>query len=160
MAPRGGGARRYAENRKANTLRSPEMLSPISNQSTLSHEPPVIETPHSDATINRSLPSSSSNLGTPGDEIQTTSSSNIIGGNRILITIVLGGLDPGNQVIRSVTKIFKEKLDYAGHNWKSVILETKDFYWEEFKKLFQWDTAIEGAIKDKFMSKCAERYTG
>ncbi|XP_060179654.1 uncharacterized protein LOC132609608 [Lycium barbarum] len=91
MAPRGGGPNKYSGKRNANPLTSPPMLTPAPNQTPLSPESSAPEMPHSVATVNESIPSSSSGLDTPRDEIGSASSSNTIDGTHIPIEIVLGG---------------------------------------------------------------------
>ena len=41
-------------------------------------------------------------------------------------------LEPSGPSSRKIGKIFEEKIDKEGINWKSVYGETKDFYYEEF----------------------------
>ena len=41
-------------------------------------------------------------------------------------------LEPSGPSSRKIRKIFEEKIDKEGINWKSVSGETKDFYYEEF----------------------------
>ena len=41
-------------------------------------------------------------------------------------------LEPFGPSSRKIRKIFEEKIDKEGINWKSVSGETKDFYYEEF----------------------------
>ena len=41
-------------------------------------------------------------------------------------------LEPFGPCYRKIRKIFEEKIDKEGINWKSVYGETKDFYYEEF----------------------------
>ena len=41
-------------------------------------------------------------------------------------------LEPSRPCSRKIRKIFEEKIDSEGINWKSVSRETKDFYYQEF----------------------------
>ena len=41
-------------------------------------------------------------------------------------------LEPSGPSSCKIRKIFEEKIDKEGINWKSVFRETKDFYYEEF----------------------------
>ena len=41
-------------------------------------------------------------------------------------------LEPSGPSSHKIRKIFEEKIDKEGINWKSVSGETKDFYYEEF----------------------------
>ena len=41
-------------------------------------------------------------------------------------------LEPSGPSSRKIRKIFEEKIDKEGINWKSVSGETKDFYNKEF----------------------------
>ena len=41
-------------------------------------------------------------------------------------------LEPSGPCSRKIRKIFEEKINKEGINWKSVSRETKDFYYEEF----------------------------
>ena len=41
-------------------------------------------------------------------------------------------LEPSRPSSRKIRKIFEEKIDKEGINWKYVSRETKDLYYEEF----------------------------
>ena len=41
-------------------------------------------------------------------------------------------LEPSRPSSRKIRKVFEEKIDKEGINWKFVYGETKDFYYEEF----------------------------
>ena len=41
-------------------------------------------------------------------------------------------LEPSEPSSRKIRKIFEEKIDKEGINWKSVSGETKGFFYEEF----------------------------
>ncbi|XP_021611854.2 uncharacterized protein LOC110614596 [Manihot esculenta] len=61
---------------------------------------------------------------------------------------------------RRITLIVKERLIEEGHCWKTVPNETKEFYWQEFKKYFIWDQAIDSLVKIAWQKNAAERYRG
>ena len=45
---------------------------------------------------------------------------------------MLHSLEPSRSCSRKIRKIFEEKIDKEGINWKSVYGEIKDLYYEEF----------------------------
>ncbi|XP_057985289.1 uncharacterized protein LOC110639689 [Hevea brasiliensis] len=69
-----------------------------------------------------------------------------------------GKLSDGSRCARVITNTFKQRIDSNGVNWKAISQETKDFYWEEFKKKYFWDSSNEALIKDAWRLKAAERY--
>ncbi|XP_021616559.1 uncharacterized protein LOC110617862 [Manihot esculenta] len=65
---------------------------------------------------------------------------------------------PSDPIARQITLIFKEKLVADGFCWKNVPEEVKEFYWQEFKKHFLWEEAIEQLMKIAWRKKAAEQY--
>ncbi|XP_043817331.1 uncharacterized protein LOC122725000 [Manihot esculenta] len=65
---------------------------------------------------------------------------------------------PSDPIARRITLIFKEKLVADGFCWKNVLEEVKEFYWQEFKKYFLWEKAIEQLMKIAWRKKAVERY--
>ncbi|XP_043807323.1 uncharacterized protein LOC122721967 [Manihot esculenta] len=61
---------------------------------------------------------------------------------------------------RKITLIIKERLVAEGHCWKTVPHDIKEFYWQEFKKYFIWDQAIDSLVKIAWKKKAADRYRG
>ncbi|XP_057988951.1 uncharacterized protein LOC131172023 [Hevea brasiliensis] len=53
--------------------------------------------------------------------------------------------------------IFKERMDPEGHCWKTITPETKEFYWDEFQKYFDWQE-VTPLVKEAWRRKAAERY--
>ena len=49
-----------------------------------------------------------------------------------LFSFIVRSLEPSGPSSRKIRKIFEEKINKEGINWKSVYGETKDFYYEEF----------------------------
>ncbi|XP_021673110.2 uncharacterized protein LOC110659467 [Hevea brasiliensis] len=54
---------------------------------------------------------------------------------------------------RVIINTFKQRINFNGVNWKAVSQEIKDFYWEEFKKKYFWDSSNEAVIKDAWRLK-------
>ncbi|XP_058001649.1 uncharacterized protein LOC110645245 [Hevea brasiliensis] len=57
-----------------------------------------------------------------------------------------------------ITNTFKQRINTEGVNWKAISEETKEFYWEEFKKKCCWESFEEAGIKAAWRSKAAVRY--
>ncbi|WCJ18490.1 DNA-binding bromodomain-containing protein [Euphorbia peplus] len=66
---------------------------------------------------------------------------------------------PSEKSSRTIRKIFEKKLDVEGAKWKMVSQETKEFYFQEFKKNFFWDQAIDPLVKHAWHKKAALRYS-
>ncbi|XP_021621485.1 uncharacterized protein LOC110621514 [Manihot esculenta] len=79
-------------------------------------------------------------------------------GYRPYISLVNSIMQPSDPIARWITLIFKEKLVADGFCWKNVPEEVKEFYWQEFKKQFLWEEAIEQLMKIAWRKKAAERY--
>ena len=45
-------------------------------------------------------------------------------------------VEPSGPSSRKIMKIFEEKIDKKGINWKSVYGETKDFYYKEINPIY------------------------
>ncbi|XP_021631870.1 uncharacterized protein LOC110629267 [Manihot esculenta] len=69
-------------------------------------------------------------------------------------------LHPSEMCSRRITLIIKERLVTEGHCWMTVPNDTKEFYWQEFKKYFLWDQAIDSLGQIAWQKKAAERYKG
>ncbi|KAH7691873.1 hypothetical protein IHE45_01G027100 [Dioscorea alata] len=78
---------------------------------------------------------------------------------RMRITVVNGLLEPSSKCSRIITKKFKEKVDFEGYTWKTVTQPIRDFYFEEFRKHFIWDTSLEAQVKEAWVLKASQRYS-
>ncbi|XP_043804434.1 uncharacterized protein LOC122721304 [Manihot esculenta] len=79
-------------------------------------------------------------------------------GHRPHISLVNSIMQPSDPIARRITLIFKEKLVADGYCWKNIPEEVKEFYWQEFKKDFLWEEAIEQLMKIAWRKKAAKRY--
>ncbi|XP_057803393.1 uncharacterized protein LOC131018696 [Salvia miltiorrhiza] len=99
-------------------------------------------------------PSSSASVPTAASE--TTSN------GRTTLVIEHGQLHPLGMVPGAVTKIFKQVQNPEGFNWKLTWKLTppaiKTAYFEEFKKHFTWDAAIEADVYKLWIEIAARRY--
>ncbi|PWA57863.1 hypothetical protein CTI12_AA405410 [Artemisia annua] len=82
-------------------------------------------------------------------------------------------LENSSQCSRVITRIFKERIDdgernrfdlmgsylLAASDWRKVQQDTKNFYFEEFKKHYVWEPATETQVRTAWESKASERYT-
>ncbi|XP_043806327.1 uncharacterized protein LOC122721745 [Manihot esculenta] len=99
----------------------------------------------------------------PASAPASAASTTAVGGTqsfRQTISLINNNLHPSEMCSRRITLIVKERLVEEGHCWKTVPNETKEFYWQEFKKYFLWDQAIESLVKIAWQKKAAERYRG
>ncbi|XP_060189279.1 uncharacterized protein LOC132618233 [Lycium barbarum] len=59
----------------------------------------------------------------------------------------------------TISASFKNQLDPNGINWKGVSEDTRDFYFEEFKKTYHWDSSIpESVFRKHWNTKAATKY--
>ncbi|XP_058008819.1 uncharacterized protein LOC131183053 [Hevea brasiliensis] len=59
-------------------------------------------------------------------------------GRKKRIKLINGTLHPSEECAKKMKNIFKERMDPEGHCWKTITPETKEFYWDEFQKYFDW----------------------
>ncbi|XP_019158533.1 PREDICTED: uncharacterized protein LOC109155304 [Ipomoea nil] len=59
---------------------------------------------------------------------------------------------------RKITKFFKERIDPNGYAWGQLSVETVEFYWEEFKKFFEWDATKTAVVYNAWEIKAKRRY--
>ncbi|XP_057793214.1 uncharacterized protein LOC131009825 [Salvia miltiorrhiza] len=96
-------------------------------------------------------PSSSASVPTEASEATQT--------GRTTLIIKYGKLHPLGMVPSVVTKIFKQVQNPEGYSWKLTPLSVKTAYFEEFKKHFTWDAAIESAVYKLWHACAARRYS-
>ncbi|GJW06916.1 PDR ABC-type transporter family protein [Tanacetum coccineum] len=91
------------------------------------------------------------------DGIVSDSTSNE--GGRKQLSVVNGFLENSSQCSRVITKIFKEIIDDGAFTWRKVQQDTKNFYFEEFKKHYIWEPVTETQVRTAWESKASKRYT-
>lgn len=64
-----------------------------------------------------------------------------------------------DKVARVITKITKTRIDPAGSSWKKMTDETKEFYFEEFRKAYHWEEGMEVRVKEAWHTKASKRYS-
>lgn len=62
-------------------------------------------------------------------------------------------MEPSGRISRRITKILFLDIDEEGYQWRKIPRPKKEFYWQEFKKLFSWPTNMETAIKTSWTSR-------
>ncbi|XP_058003979.1 uncharacterized protein LOC110643733 [Hevea brasiliensis] len=78
-------------------------------------------------------------------------------GRKKRIKLINGTLHPSEECAKKMKNIFKERMDPEGHCWKTITPETKEFYWDEFQKYFDWQE-VTPLVKEAWRRKAAERY--
>ncbi|XP_065867548.1 uncharacterized protein [Euphorbia lathyris] len=80
-------------------------------------------------------------------------------GGRTELTLSGDVMLPSDKCSRAIRKIIEKKLDVDGAKWKTVSQKTKEYYFQEFKKQFFWDQAIDTMVKHAWKKKAAKRYS-
>lgn len=79
--------------------------------------------------------------------------------DRFLINVMDGYIiDFSEAVATRMRHIFKERSDPLGFDWKNLSSETKTFYFEEFKKFFEWDSSINPMMEIAWDRLTKRRY--
>lgn len=76
-----------------------------------------------------------------------------------LICFLYDSLHPGNTASRTITDLFKEKIDPEGYCWKTVSKEAKTLYWREFQKHVMYDHSIQKAIRKCYDTQAGRYYS-
>nr|GMD82591.1 uncharacterized protein LOC109155276 isoform X1 [Ipomoea batatas] len=77
---------------------------------------------------------------------------------RIRIDVKGNMLTNSDVCARKITKLFKERTDPNGYTWGQLSVDTVEFYWEEFKKSFDWDDAKTTLVYNAWEMKAKIRY--
>ncbi|GFP82366.1 probable transposase-like protein at4g04430 [Phtheirospermum japonicum] len=82
--------------------------------------------------------------------------------DKIPLSVEENTLIPSGKASTVTTKIFHNFIECEGYCWKNVPKETRDLYFEEFKKCFSWnykDVALNKAIRSAWNIKAELRYS-
>nr|GMD40855.1 uncharacterized protein LOC111894883 [Ipomoea batatas] len=77
---------------------------------------------------------------------------------RLRIDVKGNMLTNSDVCARKITKLFKERTDPNGYTWGQLSVDTVEFYWEEFKKSFDWDDAKTTLVYNAWEMKAKIRY--
>nr|GMC66417.1 uncharacterized protein LOC109166774 [Ipomoea batatas] len=77
---------------------------------------------------------------------------------RIRIDVKGNMLTNSDVCARKITKLFKERTDPNGYTWGQLSVDTVEFYWEEFKKSFDWDDAKTTLVYNAWEMKAKIKY--
>ncbi|XP_019167787.1 PREDICTED: uncharacterized protein LOC109163491 isoform X2 [Ipomoea nil] len=77
---------------------------------------------------------------------------------RLRIDVKDNMLTSSDVCARKITKLFKERIDPNGYAWGQLSVETVEFYWEEFKKFFEWDATKTAVVYNVWEIKAKRRY--
>ncbi|KAK1352048.1 hypothetical protein POM88_053762 [Heracleum sosnowskyi] len=80
------------------------------------------------------------------------------GDGRVRLEVIKGTLEPSNVCSKRNRLIMYERLEPTGYNWKCVSKETKDFYFEEFKKYFVWRQS-DAVIYKGWLANARRKYS-
>ncbi|KAF2298076.1 hypothetical protein GH714_011944 [Hevea brasiliensis] len=61
---------------------------------------------------------------------------------------LFGFIPNGHTISTHITGTIRERQDATGYTWKDVSLSTRNFYWQQFMKKYQWNATDDGVIKD------------
>ncbi|KAK1370463.1 hypothetical protein POM88_036555 [Heracleum sosnowskyi] len=80
------------------------------------------------------------------------------GDGRVRLEVIKGTLEPSNVCSKRNRLIMYERLEPTGYNWKCLSKETKDFYFEEFKKYFVWRQS-DAVIYKGWLANARRKYS-